>query len=87
MLFRSAAVGDEIASLSKSHQVLVITHSAQIAAKADEHFLVSKREEGERTFSGVRKITGDERIKEIARLLSGKTSDNALIHARELLEV
>ncbi len=83
----AAAVGDEIASLSKSHQVLVITHSAQIAAKADEHFLVSKREEGERTFSGVRKITGDERIKEIARLLSGKTSDNALIHARELLEV
>ena len=53
----------------------------------DDHFLVSKREEGERTFSEVRKIDGEGRIKEIARLLSGKTSDSALVHARELLEV
>ncbi|MGN0907326.1 MAG: DNA repair protein RecN [Bullifex sp.] len=83
----ASAVGDELVTLSKSHQVIVITHSAQIAAKADEHLLVSKREEGDRTFSGVRKIDGDERIKEIARLLSGKTSGSALVHARELLEV
>lgn len=83
----ATAVGEEISALSKSHQVLVITHSAQIAARADVHFLVSKREEGERTFSEVRKIDGEGRIKEIARLLSGKTSDSALVHARELLEV
>ena len=83
----ATAVGEEISALSKSHQVLVITHSAQIAARADDHFLVSKREEGERTFSEVRKIDGEGRIKEIARLLSGKTSDSALVHARELLEV
>lgn len=83
----ATAVGEEISALSKSHQVLVITHSAQIAARADDHFLVSKREEGERTFTEVRKIDGEGRIKEIARLLSGKTSDSALVHARELLEV
>ena len=83
----ATAVGEEVSALSKSHQVLVITHSAQIAARADVHFLVSKREEGERTFSEVRKIDGEGRIKEIARLLSGKTSDSALVHARELLEV
>ena len=83
----ATSVGDEIVELSKAHQVLAITHSAQIAAKANEHFLVYKAEEDGRTLSHVKKIEGDERVKEIARLLSGKASDSALIHAKELIEV
>ena len=46
-----------------------------------------KAEEDGRTLSHVKKIEGDERVKEIARLLSGKASDSALIHAKELIEV
>lgn len=83
----ASAVGEVIVELSKAHQVIAITHSAQIAAKADEHYLVYKAEEEGRTLSHVKKIENDERVKEIARLLSGKASDSALIHARELLEV
>ena len=83
----ASAVGDEIVELSKEHQVIAITHSAQIASKAKEHFLVYKAEEEGRTISHVKRIDGDERVKEIARLLSGKASDSALIHARELIEI
>ena len=83
----ASAVGDEIVELSKEHQVIAITHSAQIASKAKEHFLVYKAEEEGRTISHVKRIDSDERVKEIARLLSGKASDSALIHARELIEV
>ena len=83
----SANVGDVILALSKDHQVIAITHSAQIAAKANEHYLVYKKEEGGRTLSHLKKIEKDERVKEIARLLSGKASESALNHARELIEV
>ncbi len=81
------SVAEELSLLSESHQVIAITHLAQIAIKADEHLLVSKRVKGDRTFSSIDKIEGDALTKEIARLLSGETSDIALEHAKALLEV
>jgi DNA repair protein RecN len=79
------AVANMIKELSLSHQTLVITHLAQIAAKADHHYLVEKQEEGGRTLSSISLIEGKEREKEIARLLSGETSDISIEHAKAML--
>ncbi len=80
-------VGDMLKKLSLTHQVLVITHLAQIASKCDTHFVVEKSEEKGRTISKIIEVENDERVKEIARLLSGDASDISLEHARLLLEV
>ena len=77
----------ELLKLSKMQQVVAITHLAQIASKADRHFVVFKEEKNGRTISHIKKIKGEERVKEIARLLSGDTSEISLEHARSLLEV
>ena len=81
------AVAVQLEKLSRTHQVIAITHLAQIAAKAGTHFCVSKKEDAGRTISTIEEIEGEERIKEIARLLSGEVSDIAIKHARSLLEV
>ena len=80
-------VGDMLKRLSSTHQVLAITHLAQIAAKCDTHFVVNKKEEKGRTISRIVEVKEEERVKEIARLLSGDASDISLTHARLLLEV
>ncbi len=80
------AVADQLAHLAATRQVLVVTHLAQIAARADWHFKVEKGLEAGRTVSHVRLLGGQERLEEIARMLSGNTSEAALSHARELLE-
>ncbi len=77
----------ELLKLSKMQQVVAITHLAQIASKADRHFVVFKEEKNGRTISHIKEIKGEERVKEIARLLSGDTSEISLEHARSLLEV
>lgn len=79
------AVASQLARLAEERQVLVVTHLAQIAARADHHFKVEKGVEGGRTVSRVRLLTETERLDEIARMLSGNTSEAALSHARELL--
>ena len=81
------AVGEEMRNLSHKEQVIAITHLAQIASRASSHYLVEKTEKDGRTTTDIRGVTGDERVKEIARLLSGETSDLSLEHARSLLEV
>ena len=81
------SVSDKLKSLSENHQVLAITHLSQLASKADHHYLVRKEEVNGRTISHIDRIEGEERVKEIARLLSGETSDISLEHARSLLEV
>ncbi len=81
------AVGEEMKTLSLSEQVIAITHLPQIASRATSHFLVEKEERGGRTMTRIRAVSGEERVKEIARLLSGETSDLSLSHARALLEV
>ncbi len=83
----ASAVAEELKVLSGENQVIAITHLPQIASRASSHFLVEKEEKDGRTISRIREIEGDERVKEIARLLSGETSAISLEHARALLEV
>lgn len=79
------AVSDELLSLSASHQVITITHLAQIASVANYHLEVVKTETQERTITTILPIDGEDRVKEIARLLSGSTSQEAIAHAKSLL--
>lgn len=82
------AVGKSLKSLSQFHQVIAITHLPQIAGLADCHFEVEKIESKQRTTSTIRKLTDQERIREIARLLSGEDVTEASINgARELMTV
>lgn len=81
------AVGRKLKALSRSQQVLCITHLPQIAAFADQHFLIAKSEKRGRTETSVRRIERAERIEEIARMLSGaRLTDTSLRHAENLLE-
>jgi len=79
-------MGDIMKDMSKTMQVFAITHLPQIAAKGNSHFKVSKSTVGEQTLSELRLLSKDERIVEIAQMLSGKDiSDSALNHAKALL--
>ncbi|TPW73734.1 DNA repair protein RecN [Schumannella sp. 10F1B-5-1] len=81
-------IGRRLAQLSASAQVIVVTHLAQVAAFATNHLAVVKSTDGAITASDVRALSGEERLSEMARLLSGLAdSDSGLAHARELLEV
>lgn len=81
------AVGQRLAALARTHQVLVVTHLAQVAACAAHHVVVLKASDGAVTVSHVREVDGEDRITEIARLLSGEEdSVSARAHAVELLE-
>lgn len=80
------ALGKYLKALSKTKQVLCITHLASIASFADHHLRVEKREIGGRTTTGVSVVEGEERVREIARMLSGQAlSEASLQHAQELL--
>ena len=81
----ATAVGRRLAALAGSHQVLVVTHLAQVAAFADTHVVVRKEYGDGRTTTSAQLVSGDERTAEIARMLSGETSATALSHAAELL--
>jgi DNA repair protein RecN (Recombination protein N) len=81
----ASAVGEQLEGLARTHQVLVVTHLAQIAAKAQHHFKVEKLERANRTITSVTKLEGEERVRELARMLSGSDSSTAMAHARELL--
>lgn len=78
-------VGARLAALAASAQVIVVTHLAQVAAHADNHLVVSKADDGKVTRSGVRRVDGDERVSELARMMAGSESEAALEHARDLL--
>ena len=81
------AVGKKLKALSRSTQVLCVTHLPQIATFADHHYLIEKKKAGDRTRTTVREITGDERTEEIARMLSGaKVSETSLKHAEQMLK-
>jgi DNA repair protein RecN (Recombination protein N) len=79
------AVGDALAALSEHHQVLVVTHLAQVAAVADTHIAVSKQVKKGATFAAARRLDDAERVDEVARMLSGSATASAREHARELL--
>jgi DNA repair protein RecN (Recombination protein N) len=79
-------VGDTMRRVAAHHQVLAITHLAQIAARAHHHVVVSKGARGGITTTDTRVVRDDERVHEIARMLGGdEGSETGLAHARELL--
>jgi len=83
------AIGAKLKKLAATHQVIVVTHLAQVAAYADAHFLVSKVEKSDDASTVntiVSPLDNQARTKEIARMLSGSTSQTAQTHAKELLE-
>ena len=80
----SQSVADEILSLSKYHQIILITHQAIIASKADKHFYVRKSQEKE-TQVDVYVMTGDNRIKALAELAGGEINDQSVEFARSLI--
>jgi len=83
----SLKMGTILKELSDRHQVISITHTPQIAARADAHYFVYKKVEGQRTVTNVRLLEPDERLRSIAVMLSGNPpSDAAIATARELVE-
>ncbi|MGA8937773.1 MAG: DNA repair protein RecN [Acidobacteriaceae bacterium] len=81
------AVGQKLKTLSRAQQVICITHLPQIAAFADQHFLIEKAEKGGRTHTGVRQMKPEERVEEIARMLSGASlTETSLRHAEQMLK-
>jgi DNA repair protein RecN (Recombination protein N) len=80
-------IGKRLAQLSRSAQVIVVTHLAQVAAYATNHLRVTKVGDDTVTVSSVQQLDGEQRVAEMARLLSGlPDSESGLAHARELLE-
>jgi DNA repair protein RecN (Recombination protein N) len=80
------AVGAAVGELGRRHQVLAVTHLAQVAARADQHGLLRKEVQDGRTRSGLAWLEGPDRVRELARLLSGHPDrPEALAHARTLL--
>jgi len=81
------AVGKKLKQLSRSNQVLCVTHLPQIATFADHHYVIEKKQIAGRTRTTVRPITGEERTEEIARMLSGaKLTDTSRKHAEQMLK-
>jgi DNA repair protein RecN (Recombination protein N) len=81
----ATAVGEALARLGADAQVMVVTHLAQVAALADTQFVVDKTVKRGSTTVTATSVAGDDRVAEIARMLSGSGSDSAREHARELL--
>jgi DNA repair protein RecN (Recombination protein N) len=81
-----SAVGARIGRLARGGQVVCVTHLAQLAAWAGRHYVLRKRETGNRTEIAVEELSSDaDRVAELARMLSGETHDAALAHACALL--
>lgn len=80
-------IGRRLARLSRTAQVIVVTHLAQVAAFSNNHLRIVKDSSGNVTASSVQQLQGEERIEEMARLLSGlPDSESGLAHARELID-
>ncbi len=82
------AVGRALSQIARDHQVLVVTHLAQVAAFADAHVVVRKQVRDGRTVASAELVTGEERLRELSRMLSGQPdSAAARLHAEELVEM
>ena len=80
------AVGTRLLSLSRKNQVIVITHSPQVAAKGENHYLIQKLNDGDQSLTLCKKITFEKRIEEISRMLSGeRISNEARAAAKQLI--
>jgi DNA repair protein RecN (Recombination protein N) len=83
----ASAIGERLARLAKDSQVLVVTHSPQVAARAAHHYRIEKAHDGSSTTTTVRRLTADERREEIARMLSGASiTEEARAQASRLLD-
>jgi DNA repair protein RecN (Recombination protein N) len=83
----AASIGQRLANAAERSQVLCITHLPQIAAYAKAHFHVEKQVEGDRTITLVRRLSDEERVDELARMLGGaRITESAREHARQLIE-
>ena len=79
-------IGRRLRQLARRHQVIVVTHLAQVAAFADTHVVITKASDGAITSSGLREVTGSEREIELSRMMSGMVdSESGLEHAHDLL--
>lgn len=79
-------VGEKLAIISKTHQVLCVTHLSQLACMADHHLLIEKYTDGDSTFTTLRKLDKEGKIREIARIIGGSDITSlAVRHADELL--
>jgi DNA repair protein RecN (Recombination protein N) len=80
-------VGRRLQELARKHQVICITHLPQIAAYGDHHFLVEKEFKKGQTKTGIRELSGDHRVQEIARMMGGETiTEKTLERAEEMLQ-
>jgi DNA repair protein RecN (Recombination protein N) len=83
----ASAVGSRLNRLASANQALVITHSAQVAGFADKHFKISKSVTDDKTTTSVREISDDERIGEIARIISGaEVTPESITMAKTLIK-
>ncbi|MBS4050737.1 MAG: DNA repair protein RecN [Methylomonas sp.] len=81
-------VGQKLRRLSQNRQVLCVTHLPQVASQAHQHLFVAKNQNAAVTSSTVRRLSDEERVAEVARMLGGVTiTENTLAHAREMLQV
>jgi DNA repair protein RecN (Recombination protein N) len=81
------SVGKKLKELAKANQVLCVTHLPQIATFADHHYVIEKKAWGGRTRTSIRKVVGQERTEEVARMLSGaKLTDTSRKHAEQMIK-
>lgn len=82
------AMALKLSELSKTHQVILVTHAPQVASYADEHFLIAKQISNQRTITTIKKLEETEKIEELARMLAGQNySAITLKHAQEMVEL
>ena len=81
-------VGEKICKISTENQVICVTHLAQIAAFGDRNFLIEKYEDGKDTYTSVKTLSYEDKVKEISRMIGNAGSEStALRHAEELIQV
>ena len=81
------SVSEKLKKISNKHQVLCVTHLANIAAKGDHNYYISKETKENRTKTNIKKLNEDETIKEIARIASGDINDITIEHAKNLRKI
>lgn len=74
-----------LADLARMHQVIVVTHLAQVAVQGSVHYVVRRSDDGDMPETRLVRVEGSDRVTEVARLLSGDASDESLAHAKQLL--
>lgn len=85
--YTAGKVGTQLKKVAENRQVICVTHLAQIAAMADTHLLIEKKAEKDRTFTSVSPLSYEQRINEIARIMSGaQMTENLYNSAKELLD-